>query len=76
MKMLRHHHTPHQRKAIARPRFVENFQEHIPRPRGAKKWQPAITAARDEMQVVMPVAPFEAVSHTPNQRPQTPREKT
>ena len=57
--------------------FDENFQEEVAGPSGSKEGKAAVTTASDEVEVVVPVVPFETVSHLPNQivRPKTEREK-
>src|SRR5208282_1840435 len=41
--------------------LVENFQEHIPFPGGAKQRAPTMTTAGDEVQMALPVAAFETI---------------
>ncbi len=43
--------------------FIQDFHEAVPRPSRTKKRSPSITTERNEMQITLPIVPFERVAH-------------
>jgi hypothetical protein len=65
MEVLGHHRTSDQREAVVRAPFIENFQEDIARASRAQEGASPVATARDEVEVTLTVAAFEACRHEP-----------
>ncbi len=61
MNMLGHHHVADQQEPVARPDLVENLQERISFPGSAQQCTALIATTGDEVQMALPVTPFEAI---------------
>src|SRR5579862_520247 len=64
-----HHHEAHELKAITIAHLAENPDESISGARGRKQWQTAIATARDEVQMLEPIAAAQPCWHEPSKKP-------
>jgi len=66
MKVLGHHHVTDKRELVAVPHFAEDLQKDIACRSGSKQREPIMTTARDEVQMMLPVAALKSLRHSAN----------
>jgi hypothetical protein len=63
MYVFRHDYISDQMERMPAANFIQDFHEAVPGPNRSKQRSPSITTEGHEMQITLPVVPFERIAH-------------